>query len=81
LHGLNSTFRKTWYDKEHNEPSPWLSGLPFTARIFAYDNLMKFSSEQSPLDKSALEAEAAALLTSISSKVEAKVRNLITQAN
>ncbi|GAP92934.1 putative ankyrin repeat domain protein [Rosellinia necatrix] len=71
LHGLHSTFAKTWHDKGNDGAlSPWLARLPFAARIFAYDNPMSFSSKHGLLDQSALAASATALLVEISEKIE-----------
>ncbi|KAI0400670.1 hypothetical protein F4802DRAFT_476525 [Xylaria palmicola] len=71
LHGLHSTFTKTWCNGENDDIlSPWLTGLPFTARIFAYDNLMSFSSENSILDRSGLEASATTLLAAIFNEIK-----------
>ncbi|KAI0531585.1 hypothetical protein GGR58DRAFT_229240 [Xylaria digitata] len=73
LHGLFSTFDKTWRGLEDECAfSPWLEKLPFRARIFSYAGVMSLSSEQGMLDKSALEASAKDLLAEISKKTEKK---------
>ncbi|KAJ8127252.1 hypothetical protein O1611_g6385 [Lasiodiplodia mahajangana] len=80
LHGLQSTFAKTWRDNQKGGAlSPWLRDYPFTARIFAYNGSMSFSSDQGLLDKSALEARAVALLAEISNKGEKKATGILVK--
>ncbi|KAI0102609.1 hypothetical protein GGR51DRAFT_574067 [Nemania sp. FL0031] len=52
--------------------SPWLRELPFASRVSVHNDFMSFSSEQSLLDKSALEAGATALLAELSNDVQKK---------
>ncbi|KAI1147881.1 hypothetical protein F4825DRAFT_455013 [Nemania diffusa] len=68
LHGFNSTFEKTWKQNDRFL-SPWLYEIWSSTRVSAYNHPMSFSSEDSLLDRSALEARAEDLLADIYNKL------------
>jgi hypothetical protein len=79
VHGLHSNYRKTWLGETGDKPviRALLREVP-SARVFAYNGELKFSSDDNLLDPSALERAAVSLLAEITNRVARKVGDEFT---
>ena len=74
IHGLHSSFGKTWCEQETgNALVPWIGDLLPSSRVLAYEDTLDFSSDKSLLDRFALRQAATTLLAEISRKVDKSV--------